>query len=153
MTSPRFHFAIFVWLLPGCLWLASSPAVGQQQDIKALEKTYLKTVAETREKIKTCREISCRFFDGGLNATHQWKDPWDVAVKELADQAAKLRQATTDWFLVNKEPDRELLILAGQIAVQLQQERKYEMTKRILLRCRRLCRKRLRSNVTLPCSA
>lgn len=135
MTSPPIQTLVATWMALGCFWLAGSPARGQE-DAAAIEKKFKEVVAETREKVKACRNISSRFFHGGLENTAQWKEPWEIASTELADQQPKLRKAAIDWFLVNQKPDEDMLVLASQIALELQQERNYVLAKRVLVKLR-----------------
>jgi len=132
MASSGFKFIFFV-LVSGVLFASASPAFSQL-DAAGLETKFKQSIADTREIIKECREISVRFFHGGLDSSSEWQDKWNEASDRLAAQAPILKEVATDWFMVCKKPDQNLLMIAHQIAFDLKKDGKYESAKRLLLK-------------------
>ncbi len=131
----RFFFFAFVFFAFAIgLVSISAPRAFSQSDSAPLEKKFQQAIADTREMIKQCREISCRFFDGGLEDSSQWRGPWDKAAKALADQASITSKAAVDWFMACNNPDDDLLMIVSTVAYNHRIDRKYELAKRLLLR-------------------
>jgi len=108
-------------------------SVGQEAAQESTAKDrYEKALERTRDLAKVCRNISVRFFDSSLAESHQWKEKWPQASKDLADQRYVLEKAAIDWFMECQNPPLPLIELVSGASNELYEAGNMELSFQIL---------------------
>ena len=130
-------YSIAIFVIVG-LCMPCSMAFGQESAAGGSAKErYEKAVAKGRELAKKCRNISVRFFDGSLAKSYEWKDKWDVAAKELADQKSVIEDAVVDWFFECEDPDESLVQIAAGVSSESYRAGDFELTWKLMEKVRK----------------